>query len=509
MKKTQDKIELKGKRILILQQRGWGASVGAFLAEKFQDEGCHLAALTLKRSTDKFIREQRHIHYEMILNNDAIMEDPKGYLAGDRFSMEEICDALGIDTIWPIVITLRNHVRSYGEKYYYSYLSKLPDEEILLYVQAVYKYIKKYFDEFKPDVIIAPNFVALPHIMFNLYAETKGVSMIAYTDCKVKGIYIFTNSYRDDRGEFYERVDELNQGSTHSANQEKAKKYIAEFRKEFKNPEYANYVLPDKTLWKHIKFHLKPYVDVYRFYQYPQVNRMKNLGVTIDYRTPRVIIRDHFTHARNKRFADNFAYHPISKVKKYAFFPLQFQPESNIDAVSPLYNNQLDLARMFALSLPGDHVLVVKEHPAMIGLRSPSFYKKLTRTPNVRLVDYRLLSEDVLKGSDIVLSINGTAIAEATFLGKPAIQIGDLGTTQKLPNVVRHTDMTTLAAKIKEMLSTSWSGYVYERKLENFVAAAYDVGFPSKYLADWDTPLEDREGLWNIYKQEIARVLSK
>ncbi len=495
---------LKGKRILFFQQRGWGASIGSFLAERLEEEDCKLAAFTLKKTTDAYIRNSG-VSYDMIVSNDAVMEDPLGYLAGDRYSIQEICDALGVDTIWPLVITLRNHVRTYEEKYYYSYLQKLPDEEILLYVQAMYKCVKVFFEEFKPDMIIGLNFVALPHIMFNLYAEQKGVPMIAFTDCKVKGLYIFTEGYRDDKGAFYDRVDALNKGEVHSENAEKARTYISEFRKEFKRPDYALGPEEKQGVWKTLKYHLKPYVDCYRFYRYPNVNRLKNLGITVDYRPPYIILRDHYAHARNKRFADNFSYVDLGKIGKYAYFPLQFQPESNIDAVSPYYNNQLDLARQFALALPGDYTLVVKEHPAMIGLRSPGFYRKLARTPNVKIVDYRTPSEIVLKGADIILSINGTAIAEAAFFSKPAIQVGTLGTTRKLPNVTQHTDITSLSAKIKEVLSISLGGDAYERRLEHFIAAAYDTGFPMRYLTDWGTPQEDREMVWNLYKEEILR----
>jgi UDP-N-acetylglucosamine 2-epimerase len=150
---------------------------------------------------------------------------------------------------------------------------------------------------------------------------------------------------------------------------------------------------------------------------------------------------------------------------------------------------------------------VVKEHPAMVGLRSPSFYKKLSRTPNIKLIDYHIPSDEVLKRADITLSINGTAIAEAAFLGKPAIQVGTLGTTQKLPNVTQHTDITTLSSKIKEVLAGTYEGAAYERKLENFVSAAYDTSFDAVLLRNWGTPTEDREAVWGLYRQELERVL--
>ena len=501
--------EFKGKCVLIMQQRSWGVGIGHEVAKRLSGEGAKLAALTLKRSTNAFTREQKDVVYELILSNDEIMADPAKYLAGERYELAKICKELGVDSVWPLVITLRNHVRTYGEKYFYSYRQNISDEDILLYVQAFYKCIRRFFEEFKPDIIVALNYVALPHIMLNLYGKEHGVPMIAFTDCKLKGYYIFTNGYRDDEGAFYDRVKELNDKKAVSEHQSDAKKYIKEFRHEFKQPDYVNSGKKKKTAWQHVKYHLGPYVNSVRFMIQPQPNHLLNFGPTIDYRPPHILLRDHYAHVRQTRFAEQFAYYPFDKVKKFAYFPLQFQPEANIDVASPFYNNQLDLARQLALALPDDYTLVVREHPGMVGLRSQNFYRKMDRTPNVKLIDYRIPNEQVLKRADIILSINGTSMAEAAFLRKPAIQVGDLGTTQLLPNVVRHTDMTTLGGKVREMLRTPLEGEEYERRLENFLAAGYDTGFPYAYIADWDTPKEDKEAVWNEYRKEFIRLFSK
>jgi len=71
-------------------------------------------------------------------------------------------------------------------------------------------------------------------------------------------------------------------------------------------------------------------------------------------------------------------------------------------------------------------------------------------------------------------------------LRKPAIQLGNLGTTLKLPNVFCHTDMTTLSKKIKEVLRVELMTEEYERRLGNYVAAVYDVGFDFDYKKLWD-----------------------
>lgn len=508
---------LNGKKVLIFQQRGWGINVGHFLAKKFQTEGCKLSALTFKRTTHKFITDQQEVAYELIISSDDIMNRPKDYLAGDKFSLEEICRELGVDSIWPLVTTLRNHIRSYEDKFYYSYKQKVSDEEIIDYVMAAYKCVKTIFSQFSPDIIIAPNFVALLHIMMNLYAAQRGIEMITITESKIKGIYIFSHGYRDDKGDFFDRVDELNSGKSDSPNRSKAKKYIQEFRQEFKKPDDFEDMCAknesDKKLIRRFRHHLAPIKDILRWYLRKKTSRAnfnESIGITIDYRPPRIILRDHFCRDKYKKFADSYKYYPLDKIKKFIYFPLQFQPESSIDVMAPFFNNQIETARLIAMSMPDDYTLVVKEHPAMIGLRPPSYLEKVAKTVNVKLIDYRLSSEEVLKKSDMMISPNSTTLAEAAFLRKPAIQMGNLGITLKLPNVFHHTDMTSLAAKIKEILSISLETDEYERKLENFTAAAFDKGIDLDYLGAWEKGEDDHlENLWEIYKNHTVKILEK
>lgn len=500
--------ELKGKRVLIFQQRAWGRRIGAYLAKKLYDEGCALAALTFQNTTYELIINQADVKYEMVINNDQIMSRPRDYLNGGTYSLEEICEELGTDSIWPIVSTLRNHVKCYKDKYYYSFRQNVPDDEIIDYVMAVYKYMKVFFHEFNPDIIILPNFVSFPHIMFNLYAKKLNIPIFAVTDSKIRGCYIFTYDYNDSTGPFYDRVDELNSGKTETDNRKMAQEYIREFRKNFKKPDYmADSKINNIPILQKIKKELSPYVQSIRWYLNKQINVLESTGITIDYKPPKIILRDHYCHKRYKKIMDKYKYYPFDKIKRFVYFPLQFQPEATIDVISPRFSNQIETARQVAMSLPDDYTLVVKEHPAMVELRPPSYIEKIDRTPNVKLVDYRIPSEEVLKKADLIISPSGTTIAEAAFFKKPVIQLGNLGTTLKLPNVFKHTDMTTLPQKIKEVLKADLDTAEYERKLENFVAAVFDVTFDFNYIKAWEEGTEDLEKLWVFYKKEIENNL--
>lgn len=503
---SQNPTILQGKRVMIFQQRGWAGNIGHFLAKQLQAEGCRLAALTFKNTTHEFIKTQNEVTYELVINNDAVVVDPKAYLQGDSYTLAEICDSLGVESLWPIIYTMRNYVKSYNDKYYYSFRQNISDEGIIDFVMAVYKYINVFFDTFDPQVIIAPNFVELPQVMFNLFAQKRGVPMICLMDSKVRGYYIFTHHYQGSVGAFYDRVDELNAGAK-TDNRNRAKEYIAEFREQFKSPTYMD-DFNKRTAIQKIRHELSPYYHALRWYFIQHPNKLGNLGATIDYRPPRILFRDHYTHKKNKKFTDRFAYYPFEKVKKCVYLPLQVQPEATIDVMAPYFSNQLETARQAAMSLPDDYTLVVKEHPAMVGRRSRSYTEKLARTPNVKLIDYRIPTEEVIQRADILLSPNSTTTAEAAFYNKPVIQLGNLGTTLKLPNVFKHTDMTQLSNKIKEVLAINLHTPEYEWRLENFVAAVYDAGFDFDYMKAWERGGGNLEKLWLIYRQELERILS-
>jgi len=500
----------KDKRILIFQQRGWALTIGHFLAAKLQAEGCRLAALTFKPTTHEFILNQKEVEYDLIISNDEIMSRPKDYLDGDTFSLEEICRELGVDSIWPIVMSLRNYVYSYKDKYYFSFKQNVSDEDTIDYIMAVYKCIRIIFKKFDPQIILTPNFVSFMHIMMNLYAKKRGIKMVGVIDSKIKGYYLFSHSYLADEGDFFREVDELNSGKKSSKNKDEAKKYIREFREQFKVPDTSEEleINKKKTLVKKIRHLLSPYYHIMRWYVKRPINFLESTGITPDWRPPRIILRDHYCRDYYIRFMNKFKYYPFERIKKYAYFPLQYQPEASIDVIAPFFSNQIETARLLAISLPDDYTLVVKEHPAMVGLRPPSYIKKISRTVNVKLVDYRIPTRKILERADLIISPNSTSLAEAAFLGKPAIQLGNLGTTLKLPNVFKHTDMTTISPKIKEALKANLKTEEYERQLENYVAAVLDAGFKYRYNDLWERNKGDKEEFWRIYRKEIENVFN-
>jgi hypothetical protein len=107
--------------------------------------------------------------------------------------------------------------------------------------------------------------------------------------------------------------------------------------------------------------------------------------------------------------------------RKIVFFPLQVEPESSLQTLAPYFTDQLAIARELALSLPADAVLAVKEHIWQLGRRTRGFYETLRGMPNVVLLAPDIRGTDVIRRSDLICAISGSAAHEAAVLGKPVI----------------------------------------------------------------------------------------
>jgi hypothetical protein len=498
---------LAGKRVLLLQQRDWGLLAGHALARALHNQGAVLAAVTLKGTTDAFTRSQSEVPYEQVVAFDPVFDDPYHVEGIREINLERVCAALGIGSIWPIAGE-RAYVRSYAERYFYGYRQNRPDEDIAAYVKASFLTFQRLYDSFEPDIIVGVNFAATFQAVASLLAAQRGIPMIGIATSKVRDVQVFVHDYTYSSGPFIERVDALNTGVAQTGRREEARAYIAQMRERLERPageRWESDVRP--SLKERLKAQVRPWVHALRYYRNRQVNEAPHIGPTVDHRPPRIILRDHYAHRRNLRNAQRFPYDPLPE-GPFVYMPLQFQPEQAIDMMAPYFNNQIETARLVAQSLPGDLTLVVKEHPAMLGRRQRSYYEKIQRSPNVKLVAPLTPSETLLRGgASAVAATGGTTAYEAAFHHVPVVQLGSLGFTTRLPNVALHTDLTTLTQRWQSLLATEQRGAEYERRLQNYVAGALDTGFPMDYLASKNKGA-GLDAVAEAYVREVTRLLT-
>jgi capsule polysaccharide modification protein KpsS len=162
-----------------------------------------------------------------------------------------------------------------------------------------------------------------------------------------------------------------------------------------------------------------------------------------------ILLKERF----RKYFIDKNFIREITSNEKFLFFPLQVQPERNVDIDAPFYANQIDVITNIAKALPVDYKLYVKEHPQMQlrHWRKISEYKEIIELPNVKLIHPLMNPKILLEKCSLVINIAGTAGLEAALYQKPSIVFADV-LYSSLPSVHRLTSLEELPNAIRESL---------------------------------------------------------
>lgn len=109
--------------------------------------------------------------------------------------------------------------------------------------------------------------------------------------------------------------------------------------------------------------------------------------------------------------------------RPFVFVALHKQPEASIDVIGRYYEDQYtNIVNVWRI-IPDDWLVLIKEHTNAIGDRDLSFYRRLTRLPNIHLVREDIDSHDLIRGSELVLTVSGTVAYEAALMGKPALTL--------------------------------------------------------------------------------------
>jgi len=109
---------------------------------------------------------------------------------------------------------------------------------------------------------------------------------------------------------------------------------------------------------------------------------------------------------------------------KYVLYALQYTPESSINGLEPYYVDQMRAMDLLLAGMPSDHRLIVKEHPAIVGVRPDSFYRELRRKPGVLLAAPGLSTKRLIEEASLVASVTGTIGFESYLMDRPCLLFG-------------------------------------------------------------------------------------
>ncbi len=178
-------------------------------------------------------------------------------------------------------------------------------------------------------------------------------------------------------------------------------------------PERVDYSLP--AAWSYMKNHIED----------ESYSLRDLIGETL--RNPRGIRVAAMRHYYAARYRKNVrsATSAAQAGERYIYFPLHLQPELTTSALGGAYADQLSALEILSRMLPEGYWIYVKDNPKQTEMqRGPLFFKRLTALKNVRLVDLGLSSRDLIKASEGVALITGTAGWESLFYGKPVLAFG-------------------------------------------------------------------------------------
>jgi hypothetical protein len=359
--------------------------------------------------------------------------------------------------------------------YTQDYRRRFTDDELLCILQAGLEATERTFDEVRPSMLVGFICVTMLDYLAYLFARARGIRVMNLRPTRISDRVTFGSLLNDPDPALaatYQRIRA--QGPV---NLDAARSVIARTREE--HGRYEGVVRPSD----------KPSLTV---------NLGDSAGETAlrvfrNYRRYRSTVARHDNHVPNPlraltfgalinplrarathRFLSSY-FLPEQDIPglRYAFFPLHTEPEVSLLVYGRPFLNQIEIIRAMAVSLPADMVLVVKEHPWMVGKRRLGAYKKILNIPRVRFVRPGLDARFLIQHASLVAVITGSVALEAAMLAKPVLTFGDCPYNLLPDKMVRRVaDIRHLAATIASLLS----GYqLDERALESYVDAVFET----------------------------------
>ncbi len=309
------------------------------------------------------------------------------------------------------------------------YRRRYSDDELLFILERGIERMEELFDRLKPDLVVSFICVTMLDYLAYLIAKARGVRFLNLRPTRIGDRVAFSHRLNDPSPELATQYQRL-MGGEQSPFEEEARRYIQRVREQ--HGRYEGVVRPsDKPALKSnaSKFaRIDQFIAAVRGY----LNYRNSIAAS-DNHVPDPLRRLYFTAWRNARqarrvrtfFKGRYVGEADLKGLRYVFFPLHTEPEVSLLVYGRPYVNQIEIVRMLAMSLPVDTVLLVKEHPWMVGKRSLAAYQKMLDIPRVRFADPALEARTLVKQADLVAVVTGSVALEAAMLDRPVITFGD------------------------------------------------------------------------------------
>ncbi len=340
---------------------------------------------------------------------------------------------LSVNNFWDAILSDRRLI--FGENFTFrqDYISQLNYDEIHLILLRWLTSIEKLFDTFKPDLVVSFISTYLGEYISYLFSNKYDIPYYNLRPTRVENFVHFGSSPNEPSNEIkssyfkiinnFNRNNKINLRAEEYINdcQNNNIKYEGVFLNTQKPPQ-SNSKLPN--ILKFIN-NLKDILKEEYSYLFNKNKCDRHLPGFIKPVLYRKILNPFLIKKINNFLHKKYVNVNDLKITKYVFFPLHIEPEVTLLVYSRFFMNQIEVIRNIAYSLPSGYILIVKEHPAAVGKRPLSFYKKLLNISNVRLVKPNTETRILIKNSSLVTTIAGSVGFESIIFKKPVLIFGN------------------------------------------------------------------------------------
>ncbi len=413
---------------------------------------------------------------------------------------------LGDPDLFGAIIADRRLIMGPDCTYSQDYRRRFSDDELLCILEAGLKAVDHAFTELKPDLAISFVAVTMLDYLVYLFAKARNVTFLNLRPTRIADRVIYGSTLNDPAPEFlqvYQRC--LEQGSDKV---DEARECIQRVRT--LHGRYEGVVRPSKTPTQRVTVRgglLRAGVRQLKMY------RKYRASIAVrDNHVPGVLrplfffsvvnpVRARYVEATLRR---SYLNPDELQGRRYAFYPLHSEPEVSMLVYGRPFVNQIEVIRALATSLPADMILVVKEHPWMVGKRSLSAYRKILAIPRVRLVSPHLDGRTLIQTATLVTVLASSIALEAAMLRRPALTFGHVPFNALPDSMVRRcADLTRLPHAVRDLIETHHHD---EHSLEAYVAAVLELSVGVQFY----TTLLGRKGAHAersaSFDEEIVRL---
>ncbi|MCU1418788.1 MAG: hypothetical protein JWP32_2962, partial [Schumannella sp.] len=335
-------------------------------------------------------------------------------------------------------------------------LRNLEASEQLNHIETIYRIYSEFLDRFLPDCIVFPDIEVVDGYVLYSIAKARNIPIAYSYHLRNLGLSIFGSSITESFPPYFGLVTPEGSARAEAFKQQvktalpkpssftpdwhddrrpdlKSKSGIVRLLQSFAlrlGPE--RYYRGEDNYMQKIKIALLPWLEKYRAFKYSNLVQ---------------------PHMQIRTFG-NLPEH-------FHLFALQVTPESSINYLMPYYVDQIRAIDEIRMALPAGRWLVVKEHPAMRGVRPARFYRALRKMPGVLLADANLPMAQFLPQAEMLYTITGTVGLECLLSKKPCYMFGKNFFAQYLPNKDNAPDLKQLLThNLEKVMAEKYDAFI-------------------------------------------------